>query len=126
MAHLLTRTETEMDELIWIETIWNHAIQRVFWIYKVPQASLRGGHRHHSCLMVLHCISGSVDIYVQTPTEDQYFTLNSPNQYLFLDPRDWRIMHKFSSNAVLTVFASKPYATTLYFEEPYRHPVYNR
>jgi hypothetical protein len=70
--------------------------------------------------MVLHCLLGSVEVYVQTPTTDQYFRLDSAAQYLFLDPHDWRLMHRFSPEARLMVFASKPFETTLYYEQPYR------
>jgi len=65
-------------------------------------------------------VSGTVTVYVQTPTADQQFTLNSANQYLFLDPHDWRLMQVFSADAVLVVFASKPFKTTIYYEQPYR------
>ena len=70
--------------------------------------------------MVLHCIAGSVDVYVQTPTTDQHFTLASADDYLFLDAQDWRLMHRFSPDALLMVFASKPFETTIYYESPYR------
>lgn len=120
MARLLIPNTHEIAESNWIETIWQHPVQRVFWIYNVPATDMRGGHRHHSCQMVLHCLTGSASIYVQTPAMDQYFTLDSPDQYLFLDPHDWRLMHHFSPDALLMVFASKPFETTIYYEQPYR------
>lgn len=120
MARLLMPNTLEIAESNWIETIWQQPVQRGFWIYNVPAMNTRGGHRHHSCQMVLHCVTGSVNIYVQTPAIDQYFTLNSPDQYLFVDPHDWRLMHRFSPDAILTVFASKPFETTIYYEQAYR------
>ncbi len=70
--------------------------------------------------MVLHCIKGSVNVYVQTPTADQQFTLNAADLYLFLEADDWRLMQQFSDDAMLVAFASKPFETTVYYEQPYR------
>ncbi len=120
MARLIPHRASEMAESAWIETVWQQPIQRLFWIYGVRGTDSRGGHRHHSCSMVLHCVAGSVDVYVQTPTTDQHFTLNSADDYLFLDAQDWRLMHRFSPDALLMVFASKPFETTIYYESPYR------
>ena len=120
MARLLTLSTHEMAQSNWIETAWQQPVQRVFWMYGVPATAWRGGHRHHSCRMVLQCVTGSVAVYVQTPTTDQYFTLDSSDGYLFLDPQDWRLMHRFSPDALLIVFASKPFETTIYYEQPYR------
>jgi|GEM_PF-1406196 len=120
MAQLISRLTDEFSESDWIETIWQLPVQRIFWIYAVPNENARGGHRHHSCHMVLHCVSGTVTVYVQTPTADQQFTLDSANQYLFVGPDDWRLMQQFSDDAMLVVFASKPFETTIYYEQPYR------
>lgn len=126
MAHLLTLNTHEMAESEWIKAIWQQPVQRIFWIYAVPPTGSRGGHRHHSCRMVLHCLRGSVDVYVQTPATDQEFTLNGASQYLFLDAHDWRLMHRFSPDALLMVFASKPFETTIYYDTPYRTLTGNR
>ncbi|GAB2567430.1 sugar 3,4-ketoisomerase [Spirosoma areae] len=120
MARLLTPGTRELAESDWIQAIWQQPVERIFWIYGVPPTDSRGGHRHHSCQMVLHCLRGSVDVYVQTPAIDQQFTLESASQYLFLDAHDWRLMQRFSPDAVLMVFASKPFETTIYYEPPYR------
>ena len=120
MARLLILSVHETAEPTWIESIWQQPVQRIFWVYGVPPTESRGGHHHHSCRMVLHCVKGSVDVYVQTPTTEQCFTLDSSDQFLFLDAQDWRLMHRFSPDAMLIVFASKPFETTIYYEQPYR------
>jgi len=122
MPQLITRSENKnkIAELDWIRTIWQRPVHRIFWIYNVPDAVSRGSHHHQTCRMILQCLVGSVEVYVQTPTEDHYFTLNSISQYLFLDAQDWRLMHKFSANAVLVVLADKSFETTIYLDQPYR------
>jgi hypothetical protein len=122
MPQLITRNETQdkIIELDWIGTLWQRPVQRLFWIYDVPDAVQRGAHHHETCRMILQCVVGSVEVYVQTPDEDYHFTLNAKSQYLFLDPQDWRVMHQFSADAVLVVFADKPYKTTIYLQQPYR------
>lgn len=122
MPQLITRDQIDNADLTWIETIWQQPIQRVFWIYNVPLNSARGGHRHQSCRMILQCVVGSVGVYVQTQNEEYRFTLNSATNYLLLEARDWRLMHQFSANAVLVVYAEKPFETTEYLNHPY-HPV---
>jgi len=43
MAQLVSRiTDDEGNEADWIETIWQQPIQRVFWIYAVPNDYARG------------------------------------------------------------------------------------
>lgn len=123
MAQLIIPNEntgSDRAELAWIEQRWQQPVQRVFWLSKVPQHVSRGGHHHRSCRMILHCVTGSVKVYVQTPKMDQYFTLNSTQQYLSVDAQDWRLMYQFSADALLVVFADKPFETTVYIDPPYR------
>lgn len=122
MAKLITRDQNnnEMGGSRWVEAIWQRPIQRIFWMYGVPHHALRGGHYHQSCQMVLHCVVGSVEVYVQTSEGDQHFILNSDRQYLFLDAQDWRLMHQFSTDAILVVLADESFETTVYIEQAYR------
>jgi hypothetical protein len=96
MPLLVTRSDSEnkVAELDWIRAIWQEPVQRLFWLYNVPDTAVRGGHHHETCRMILQCVAGSVEVYIQTPKEDHHFTLNAKNQYLFLDPEDWRVMHQ--------------------------------
>lgn len=122
MAELITcdQDNDEIGATAWLEAIWQRPVQRVFWMYNVPYDSPRGGHHHQSCQMVLQCIVGSVEVYVQTRVGDQHFTLNSDRQYLFLEAWDWRLMHRFSANAILVVLADKSFETTVYVDQSYR------
>jgi hypothetical protein len=120
MPQLITREHNQSADVSWIEAIWQRPIQRIFWMYGVPQQRSRGGHHHQTCRMVLQCVVGSVEVYVQTADRDYTYTLNSSNGYLFLEALDWRLMQQFSSNAMLVVFADKPFETTIYVDLPHR------
>ncbi len=120
MPQLITREPNKSADLAWIEAIWQRPIQRIFWMYGVPHYDLRGGHHHQTCRMVLQCVVGSVEVYVQTAEGDCLYRLNSGNEYLFLEALDWRLMQQFSTDAVLVVFADKSFEKTIYVDSPYR------
>ena len=120
MPQLITREHDQSADLSWIETIWQQPVERIFWLYGVPHYGSRGGHHHRTCRMVIQCVVGSVEVYVQTAEQDHLYKLDSSNQYLFLEPLDWRLMQQFSADAVLVVFADKSFETTVYVDSPYR------
>lgn len=121
MAQLIRHRDENPSDLQWISQRWQQPILRSFWLYNVPSSSQRGGHRHQAdCQMVLHCPVGSVRVYVQTPTQDHVFRLQSSHEYLFLTGSDWRLMDSFSPNTVLTVLSSHCFETTNYIDQPYR------
>lgn len=120
MAQLILRPDSDAHDLHWIHSYWGKGVERVFFIYGVPEGVARGQHHHVQCQMGLVCVSGSVDIYIQTPSEDQHFQLDTPNQFLLLEPTDWRMMYNFSANAVLMVMADRTYHETTYIRSAYR------
>ncbi len=93
-------------------------IKRVFYIHGVKKN--RGGHGHLKSKTILIALSGSLDVVVQTPTENMAFHLDSPEKGLYLEAVDWHAMENFSSGAVLLVLASEHFENTDYFYEKYR------
>lgn len=93
-------------------------IKRVFYIYDVN--SKRGGHRHVVTQMALVALSGSMEIYVQTPNEDLNFHLSSPDQVLLLNPEDWHTMDNFTKGSTLLVLCSHTWSKDDYVYESYR------
>ncbi|GAB3959844.1 hypothetical protein GCM10028805_56700 [Spirosoma harenae] len=120
MAQLIAKIGAVTENNDWLNKHWKRSVKRIFYIYDVPEHTSRGYHRHTLCTMGLICLNGSVDIYSQTPEEDQYFRLDSPDQLLILEPTDWRIMHNFSSNAILMIVADRAFSETTYIDESYR------
>lgn len=83
--------------------------KRVFYVYNVPNVRVRGEHAHKQCHQFLVCVRGSVAIVVDDGHNREEYSLDRPWIGLHIPPRVWGIQYKYSSNAVLMVFASHRY-----------------
>lgn len=119
MAYLmkLPTFNDERGDLTVVEKILPFDIKRFYYIYDVK--SKRGGHRHKKTVQALICLGGSCDIYVDNGTEEQTFSLNSPEQCLIVRAEDWHTMDNFSKGSTLIVFASEFYDRSDYIDEKY-------
>lgn len=84
-------------------------VKRYFMVFDVPSIETRGEHAHRECHEFLICVSGNCAIVADDGTHRQEFLLDRPDVGVYLPPMVWRIHYKYSSNAVLTVFASHYY-----------------
>lgn len=89
-------------------------IERVFWIYDVPQGAARGFHANKECYEYLVAVSGSVDVVLEDKDGRRQYTLCSRDKGLLVPPETWRELVNFSHDAVLLVFASHGYDTSSY------------
>ena len=95
-------------------------IERVYFIYEVPEDSVRGGHMHHETWQGLVCLNGSCKIYVQeSKVKDYTVILDDPSKCLLLKPSDWHQMYNFSKGSILLVLANKNYDPEDYIDTPY-------
>ncbi|MEZ0452603.1 sugar 3,4-ketoisomerase [Sphingobacterium thalpophilum] len=101
-----------------IEKVIPFDVKRIFYIYGVD-GSTRGGHRHHQTIQAAICLKGSCAIYNQDRDNERVFELNSPDQCLILEPKDWHQMFDFSKDAILMVLASEYFDSGDYIYEPY-------
>lgn len=92
-------------------------IARVYYIYDVPSGADRGGHSHKECLSLLIAVSGSFDVVLCDGRSMRKFTLNRPDQALYIAPGIWRTLHNFSSAAVCLVIASHAYDANDYVRD---------
>ena len=83
--------------------------QRYFMVFDVPGKDVRGEHAHRRCHQFLVCARGSVSVVVDDGDASEEVTLDAPNLGLYLPPMVWAIQYKYSSDALLLVFASDPY-----------------
>jgi dTDP-4-dehydrorhamnose 3,5-epimerase-like enzyme len=83
--------------------------QRYFLVLDVPSLEVRGEHAHRKCMQFLVCVRGSCAIVVDDGSRRAEVLLDRPNMGLFLPPMVWGIQYKYSSDAVLLVFASEHY-----------------
>jgi acetyltransferase-like isoleucine patch superfamily enzyme len=84
-------------------------VRRYFLVYDVPSTETRGEHAHLACHQFLICVKGSVAVVVDDGTRRQEFLLDRPELGVHMPPMVWGIQYKYSSDAVLLVFASHHY-----------------
>ncbi|WP_338759981.1 WxcM-like domain-containing protein [Massilia sp. METH4] len=87
---------------------------RYFLVYGVPTAETRGEHAHRECHQFMLAIKGSVHVVAFDGTTREEFVLDSATTGLYLPPMTWGIQYKYSSDAVLLVFASHHYDSADY------------
>ncbi len=93
------------------------APQRCFVVLDVPGKELRGAHAHRHCQQLLVCLRGSLSVVADDGTNLREFVLDRPELALYLPPMIWSIQYKYSSDAMLLVLASEPYAAEDYIRD---------
>lgn len=91
--------------------------KRYFLVFDVPSSETRGEHAHRHCHQFLICIKGSCSVVVDDGEQSAEFLLNRPSIGVYLPPMTWGIQYKYSSDAVLLVFASDYYDADDYIRD---------
>lgn len=84
-------------------------VQRVFWIYDVPEEAERGGHAHRTCAELFVAVRGSVEVTLTDGVDTQTFILDTPTRGLHIRPTVWCRLAKFSSDFIGVCLASQDY-----------------
>lgn len=95
----------------------NFNVERLFFVYDVPSAKIRGEHAHKECHQFLICVQGSVHVIVDDGTKQQEIVLNRPNLGLHIEPGVWAVQYGYSNDAILAVLASHAYDEEDYLRE---------
>ncbi len=82
---------------------------RYFAVFDVPSIELRGEHAHKLCQQFLICLHGSCRVLLDDGTQRCEVTLDRPDMGVFMPAMIWGTQYRYSSDAVLLVFASRPY-----------------
>jgi UDP-2-acetamido-3-amino-2,3-dideoxy-glucuronate N-acetyltransferase len=82
---------------------------RYFLVFDVPSREVRGEHAHRECHQFLICVRGSCSVVVDDGERRLEVLLDAPEKGLYLPPMIWGIQYKYSSDALLLVFASHHY-----------------
>lgn len=93
------------------------AAKRYFLVFDVPSSEIRGEHAHRICHQFLICIKGSCTLVADDGRRRGEFLLNRPNLGVYLPAMTWGIQYKYSSDAVLLVFASEYYDASDYIRD---------
>ena len=78
-------------------------------MYNVPNDRVRGEHVHRELKEFLICVQGSVAVIADDGETREEYVLNSASRGLYLPPRVWRTLYKYTPDAILLVFASQEY-----------------
>ncbi|NIJ41630.1 hypothetical protein FHS78_001920 [Parvibaculum indicum] len=82
---------------------------RYFVVFDVPSMELRGEHAHKQCQQFLICLHGSCRVLLDDGYNRCEVTLDSPDMGVFMPAMIWGTQYRYSSDAVLLVFASRTY-----------------
>ena len=92
-------------------------IARVYYLYDIPAAAVRGGHAHKDLKQLIIALSGSFDVRLDTGRFRRVVQLNRPNIGLLISSMVWREIDNFSSGGICLVLASMPYDEADYFRD---------
>lgn len=92
-------------------------IQRIYYLYNIPNGQERGGHAHKELQQLIIAISGSFDVILDDAYEKKRIHLKNPQHGLYVCPMIWRELDNFSPDAVCIVLASKIYDENDYYRE---------
>ncbi|WP_431511785.1 WxcM-like domain-containing protein [Variovorax sp. DAIF25] len=92
-------------------------VKRYFMVFDVPSVETRGEHAHRECHQFLICVRGSCAVVADDGSNRQEFLLDRPDVGVHLPPMIWGIQYKYSSDAVLLVFASHHYENSDYIRD---------
>ena len=90
---------------------------RYFIVFGVPSREIRGEHAHRECHQFLICLRGSCAVVADDGRYKVEVGLDSPDRGLYLPPMIWGIQYKYSSDAMLMVFASHYYDSADYIRD---------
>lgn len=83
--------------------------KRYFMVFGVPTRELRGEHAHKECHQFLICAHGSCRVLLDDGERRCEVLLDRPNIGIHMPPMIWGTQYRYSSDAVLLVFASHLY-----------------
>ena len=90
---------------------------RYFTIFDVPSTELRGEHAHRRCEQFLLCVHGSCRVLLDDGVDRCEVTLDRPDVGVHMPPMIWGTQYRYSRDAVLLVFASRPYENEDYIRD---------
>ncbi len=85
------------------------AVERVFWIYNVPDGACRGGHAHWTCDEVLIPVSGALTVVLDDGQLRCDIRMERCDEGVLIPAGVWCELRDFAPGTVLMVIASQPY-----------------
>jgi len=88
--------------------------ERYFLVFDGPSVETRGEHAHRKLEEFVTCLKGSCHVVVDDGRLREEFVLDSPCKGLYLPPKIWRILYRFTPDAIMLAFAFHPYEPSDY------------
>ncbi|QWF78539.1 sugar 3,4-ketoisomerase [Amycolatopsis sp. CA-230715] len=92
-------------------------IERVYYLYGLPVATVRGAHGHRNLQQLVIAVHGRFEVIVDDGKNKQSFSLDHPSRGLYIGPMVWRDLINFSEGAVGVVLASSHYDEADYYRD---------
>jgi oxalate decarboxylase/phosphoglucose isomerase-like protein (cupin superfamily) len=92
-------------------------ITRVYYLYDVTPGGVRGEHAHKALEQVYIAVHGRFEVVLEDGHDSRRFTLERPDQGLYIGHMVWRRLEAFSPGAVCLVLASAPYDEADYYRD---------
>ena len=83
-------------------------IKRIFNVY-ASKGDIRGDHAHKTCIQMLICTSGKVEINCIDGNKKSTFVLDNPFKALLLKPMVWAKQKYLANKSILTVICDQMY-----------------
>jgi UDP-2-acetamido-3-amino-2,3-dideoxy-glucuronate N-acetyltransferase len=93
------------------------AVERVFFVYGVPSAEIRGEHAHRTTHQVLICVNGSIRVSLTDGVERNDVILDAPYLALHIPTLVWSTQFQHTPDTVLAVLCSEPYLAESYIRD---------
>lgn len=93
------------------------AVERVFFVYGVPSAEIRGEHAHRTLHEVLICVNGSIRVSLTDGMDRNDVILDAPYLALHIPTLVWSTQFQHSPDTVLAVLCSEPYIADSYIRD---------
>jgi hypothetical protein len=92
-------------------------INRVYYLYDVPNNADRGAHAHKELYQLVVAVTGSFEMNLFDGQFSKKVILNQPEIGLLIVPGIWRDLNSFSGGAICLVLASKLYNEDEYIRD---------
>jgi len=90
---------------------------RQFFVLGVPGDKVRGEHAHRLCDQFLIAAHGALSVVIDNGSTACEVRLDDPAAGLYVPAGLWLVQYKFTRDAVLAVFASRPYESDDYIRD---------
>ena len=85
------------------------SIERIFYVYDALENAKRGKHANRILKEFLVCLQGSIEIQLESIHSVETFTLDSPEQGIYIPAMTWIDIEILKPGTIYMVLASEPY-----------------